>query len=138
VERTRQTVITGQKVKPEKMAAAKELRHNQTAEEKLLWRHLRANRLCGLHFRRQQVIDGFIADFYCHAAGVVVEVDGGIHQRQKNYDAERDQVLMSRQLKVLRFSNRDVREHLEDVKAQILDACRTESSSRAEEELENS
>ena len=131
MERTRQTVITGQKVKPEKRAVAREFRHNQTEEEKLLWRHLRANRLFGLHFRRQQIIDGFIADFYCHAAGVVVEVDGGIHQGQKEYDVERDQVLMARQLRVLRFANRDVREQLDEVLAQILDACRTAVPSRA-------
>jgi very-short-patch-repair endonuclease len=131
MDRTRQTVITGQKVKPEKRAVAREFRHNQTAEEKLLWRHLRANRLSGLHFRRQQIIDGFIADFYCHAAGVVVEVDGGIHQGQKEYDLERDQVLAARQLRVLRFTDRDVREHLETVLAQILDACQTGTPSSA-------
>lgn len=107
------------------MAVAREFRRNQTGEERVLWRHLRANRLCGLHFRRQQIMDGFIADFYCHAAGVVVEVDGGNHQRRKEYDLERDQVLMARQLRVLRFSDRDVREHQEKVLAQILEACRT-------------
>ena len=135
MERTRQTVISGQKVKPEKRAVAREFRHNQTLEEKLLWRYLRANRLQGLHFRRQQIIDGFIADFYCHAAGVVVEVDGGLHQGQKEYDAERDPVLMARQLRVFRFSDQDVREHLEEVLAQILDACRTGSPSEVRRSL---
>jgi very-short-patch-repair endonuclease len=57
------------------------------------WQHLRANQLNGLHFRRQQIIDGFIADFYCHVARLVIEVDGEIHQQQAEYDAERDRVL---------------------------------------------
>jgi very-short-patch-repair endonuclease len=46
-----------------------------TPEEKILWQHLRANRLQGYHFRRQQIIDGFIADFYYHATALVVEID---------------------------------------------------------------
>ena len=46
-----------------------------TPAEKLLWQEIRANKL-GVRFRRQQVIQGFIVDFYCHQAGLVVEVDG--------------------------------------------------------------
>ncbi|NJL61087.1 MAG: DUF559 domain-containing protein [Methylacidiphilales bacterium] len=46
------------------------------------------NILNGLHFSRQQIIDGFIADFYCHAAGFMIEVDGEIHDRQMEYDLE--------------------------------------------------
>ena len=49
-----------------------------TPAEKILWQELRANKL-GVHFRRQQAIAGFIVDFYCHKAGLVVEVDGDIH-----------------------------------------------------------
>jgi very-short-patch-repair endonuclease len=90
-----------------------------TAEEKILWQHLRINRLNGLHFRRQQVIDGFIVDFYCHKAKLVVEVDGGIHQHQVEYDAARDKVLTARGLRVLRIRNEDVRRRLEEVLARI-------------------
>ena len=57
-----------------------------TPAEKILWNELRANKL-GVHFRRQQVIAGFIVDFYCHKAGLVVEVDGDIHDLQKEEDA---------------------------------------------------
>ena len=73
-------VVIGQKVDKEKIQRAKEFRRRMTAEEKILWRHLRTNRLQGLHFRRQQVFDGFIVDFYCHQSGLVVEVDGAVHQ----------------------------------------------------------
>src|SRR6476469_9993306 len=77
----------------EKFRQAETLRRTMTPAETMLWQHLRANRLQGYHFRRQQVIAAFIADFYCHAAGLVVEVDGGVHAAQVTYDAERDRVL---------------------------------------------
>ena len=86
-----------------------------TPEERALWQHLRANRLNGLHFRRQQVIDGFIADFYCHAAGLVVEVDGEVHEESIHYDAGRDRILASRGLRILRVKNREIQENLPDV-----------------------
>ena len=98
-------IVLGQKVEKAKLARAKELRRTMTPEEKILWRHLRTNRLAGLHFRRQQVIDGFIADFYCHQSGLVVELDGAVHQTQKNYDAKRDRALSQRKLRTLRIKN---------------------------------
>ncbi|NJN96810.1 MAG: DUF559 domain-containing protein [Anaerolineales bacterium] len=94
-----------------------------TQEEKILWQYLRANRLNGLHFRRQQVIDGFIADFYCHAARLVIEVDGEIHQQQVEYDAERDRILSARGLRLLRIKNEEVRQNLNSVLARIAKAC---------------
>src|SRR5437868_6953197 len=65
-------VIVGQRVEESKVARAKELRREMTPAEKAVWQRLRRNQLGGLHFRRQQVLYGFIADFYCHAAGLVV------------------------------------------------------------------
>jgi len=94
-----------------------------TQEEKILWQHLRANGLNGLHFRRQQIIDGFIADFYCHAARLVIEVDGEIHQQQTEYDAERDRVLLARGLRLLRIKNEEVRQNLNSVLMRIATAC---------------
>jgi very-short-patch-repair endonuclease len=61
------------------------------------------------------VIDGFIVDFYCHAAGLVIEVDGNGHDEQVVYDAERDRILQARGLQVLRISNAEVRDHLNGV-----------------------
>ena len=57
-----------------------------TPAEKILWEELRANKL-GVHFRRQQVISGFIVDFYCHKAALVLEVDGDVHDLQQEEDA---------------------------------------------------
>jgi very-short-patch-repair endonuclease len=116
-------IVIGQNVDASKIQRAKELRRAMTPAESLVWQRVRANRLNGLHFRRQQVIDGFIVDFYCHAAGLVVELDGGIHDRQADYDAERDRVLAARGLRVLRFENRECVENLEGVLERILAAC---------------
>ncbi|MBC6941031.1 MAG: DUF559 domain-containing protein [Chloroflexi bacterium] len=57
--------------------------------EKILWKELRASKL-GVYFRRQQVIQGFIVDFYCHMAGLVIEVDGDVHDLRKEEDERRD------------------------------------------------
>ena len=63
-----------------------------------MWQELRANKL-GVHFRRQQVIAEFIVDFYCHEAGLVVEVDGGIRDLQQEEDARREKVLREMELR---------------------------------------
>src|SRR5439155_23770635 len=82
-------VVRGQRVTRAKVDLAVKLRHEMTPQELLLWQRLRAGRIEGLHFRRQQVIEGFVVDFYCDAAGLVVEVDGAVHAKRQEYDAER-------------------------------------------------
>jgi len=114
-----QGIITGQKTNPAKLRRAKAMRHNMTPAEKRLWSALRRNQLDGLHFRRQQIIDGFIVDFYCHAAGLVVEVDGPVHDQQVEYDIARDRALATRGLHILRVKNEKVMQNLEDVLARI-------------------
>ena len=116
--------IFGGKRSPEKVLRAKELRQNMTPAEYRLWNSLRANRLGGWHFRRQQIIVGFIVDFYCHKAGLVVEVDGPIHQYQQEADAHREDVLIASGLKILRFSNREVMNDLTRVLTDILGALK--------------
>ena len=118
-----QHIITGQKIDPAKLQQAKALRRNMTPAEKRLWSALRANRLQGFHFRRQQIIDGFIVDFYCHAARLVVEVDGPVHDGQVEYDIERSRVLAARELQVLRVNNEEVMQNLEGVLTRIRAAC---------------
>ena len=100
-------IIPGQTVTKEKLQRAKELRHEMTPAEKILWQELRGNKL-GVHFRRQQVIAGFIVDFYCHKAGLVVEVDGDIHDLQQEEDARRERVLREMGLGIVRFGNEEV------------------------------
>ncbi|MEK7311306.1 MAG: endonuclease domain-containing protein [Chloroflexota bacterium] len=121
-------IVIGQKVNSAKVKRARDLRREMTPAEKILWQALRANRLEGFHFRRQQIIYGFIADFYCHAAGLVVEVDGEIHQKQIEADAERDRILSARGLRVLRIRNDEVRRNLTGVLKRIAEACRADLS----------
>ncbi len=68
---------------------------------------MRANTL-GVHFRRQQIIAGFIVDFYCHKAALVVEVDGDIHDLQQEEDARREKALHEMGLRIARFRNDEV------------------------------
>ena len=105
-------IIIGQNLSPEKIKRAKELRQNMTPAEKILWQKLRAKRFKGLKFRRQQIIEGFIVDFYCHSLGLVIEIDGEIHDKQKKYDREREKILLAKDLCVLRFSNQQVIENI--------------------------
>lgn len=111
-------IIPGQRVNPEKLQRARELRHEMTPAEKILWSELRGNKL-GVHFRRQQIIAGFIVDFYCHKAGLVIELDGGIHTGQQIYDIERDKVLGELGLRIIRIRNDDVFKNLPQVLKQI-------------------
>jgi very-short-patch-repair endonuclease len=117
-------IVLGQKTSAAKVQAAKQLRHHMTPEEDILWQQLRRNQLNGLHFRRQQIIEGFIVDLYCHAAGLIVEVDGPVHDEQVEYDEERDRILAARGLRILRIKNAEIRSNLKNVLARILAACR--------------
>jgi len=118
----RNTVI-GQSVSSEKRRLAKELRQNQTPAERLLWNALRTNKQ-GVHFRRQQIIDGYIADFYCHAYALIVELDGGVHELQQEYDAARDMHLIERGFRILRFKNEEIEKDLNGTLKRILEACK--------------
>lgn len=107
-------IIPGQIVTKEKLQRAKELRRDITPAEKILWQGLRANKL-GVHFRRQQVIAGFIVDFYCHMAALVIEVDGDIHDLQQEEDVRRERVLSEMGLQIVRFGNEEVLKGLSTV-----------------------
>jgi very-short-patch-repair endonuclease len=111
-------IVTNQKVTAQKLQRAKELRHEMTPAEKVLWEELRANKL-GVHFRRQQVIQGFIVDFYCHKSALVVEVDGDVHDLQKEEDERREKALIEMGLKIVRFRNDDVMRNLSAVVGKI-------------------
>ncbi|WP_036480023.1 endonuclease domain-containing protein [Myxosarcina sp. GI1] len=98
---------------------AKKLRNNLTPAEARLWAVLKNKQLEGLRFRRQHPVGDFILDFYCPACKLVVEVDGEIHDRQKEYDAARTAKLAEYGYKVLRFSNQRVINDLPQVLAEI-------------------
>lgn len=111
-------IIPGQRVTKEKLERAKELRREMTPAEKLLWQEVRAKKL-GVRFRRQQVIAGFIVDFYCHRAALVVEVDGDVHDLQKEEDERREKALSALGLRIIRFRNDEVMKRLSAVVGKI-------------------
>ncbi len=94
---------------------AKDLRAKATDIEKLLWSALRGKNAAGLKFRRQHPIEPYIADFYCAAARLVIEVDGESHDNSVKYDHDRTESLRARGLQVIRVSNDDVLNNLEGV-----------------------
>ena len=114
-------LITGQRINSTKLQQAKKFRKEMTEAEKVLWFYLRDRKLKGLRFRRQQIITGFIADFYCDSLGLVIELDGEVHDNRQPYDLERDRILESRGLQVLRFSNEAVLNNTNQVLQSILD-----------------
>jgi very-short-patch-repair endonuclease len=77
-------ITRNQAVSSAKVELAKRLRRTMTFEERTLWRVIRNNALAGLHFRRQQVIEGFIVDFYCACARLVIEVDAPFTSAEKS------------------------------------------------------
>jgi very-short-patch-repair endonuclease len=119
----RTPVVSGRRVRGDKAERAKQLRRTMTTAERILWQSLRDNQVMGLHFRRQQVISGFIVDFYCHAARLVVELDGAVHHETGAYDSARDEVIEAQGLLVLRFTNDQVMTARTAVLAQIANTC---------------
>ena len=103
-------IVRNQKVSSIKVEQSKNLRIDQTPAEKEFWEMVRNKKLHGLKFRRQQIIDGFIVDFYCDKIGLCVEIDGSVHEteEQKKYDRLRDKAIALRGLKILRISNNDI------------------------------
>ena len=98
-----------------KTSNARERRKQCTASEGLLWSILRARQVCGLKFRREHPIGGFIADFACEAKKLVVEIDGGYHDQIGEHDVAREKTLRQLGWDVLRFSDEDVEQDTEAV-----------------------
>ena len=101
-------IARGQRVSPEKSEVARRLRKQMTPAEILLWSMMRRKKFNGRRFRRQQIIEGFVVDFFCPQLGLIVEVDGEIHQFTREHDEARDEVLRSLGLHVVRFTNDQV------------------------------
>ncbi len=98
-------------------------RKNQTKAEKAFWKVVRNRqvdeykilRQYPIRFEWNDQIRFFIADFYCHEAKFVIEIDGGIHETQKEYDKMREHIIESLGFHVIRFSNDEVLYHIKDV-----------------------
>lgn len=102
------------------------LRSNMTDAEQIMWKHLRGKQIHGVQFYRQKPLAGYIVDFYCASAKLVVELDGSQHLETENRanDIERSKVLAALGLDVLRFDNRQVMTELDSVLSMIADAVK--------------
>ena len=98
---------------------ARALRCENTPPEQLLWLALRNGQIGGLKFRRQHPIGPYVADFYCHSIGLVVEVDGMSHDDKLRQDLEKTTYLQRQSLHVLRVTNEDVMRDLDAVVREI-------------------
>jgi very-short-patch-repair endonuclease len=107
---------------------ARLLRKNQTDVERLLWKHIRNRQLENQKFRRQLAIEPYIVDFACIELKLIIELDGGQHADQVNYDEQRSLFLGQRGFKVLRFWNNEVIGNLTGV----LEAIRLEILEKSE------
>ena len=85
-----------------------------TEAEKILWEELKGNKL-GVKFRRQHIIEYFIPDFVALSIKLIVEVDGEIHKFKQKYDKEREQFLIDKGFRIIRFQNQEILNNIEMV-----------------------
>lgn len=99
---------------------AEELRNTMTSAERIIWKHIHINEW-KIKFRRQHPISNYIVDFYSHKLKLVIEIDGDIHDLEevKRNDEEREQVLKSLGLHIIRFKNEEVYTKANDVLKRI-------------------
>ncbi|MCZ8180199.1 MAG: endonuclease domain-containing protein [Rhizobium sp.] len=109
--------------KPLDRARARQMRADPTTPEAMLWRALRDRQLAGAKFRRQVPLRGYILDFVCFEARLIIEVDGGQHG-DSLHDLNRDALFRGEGFRILRFWNDEVLQHLDDVCRHILSELR--------------
>jgi len=104
---------------------AKVMCENMTQAEKAIWDLLKEKKMLGLRFKPQHPIDIFIADFYCHSLKLVIEIDGGIHKSndQREYDIGREAELEYWEIKVIRFTNKEVENDINLIENKIKQIC---------------
>jgi len=103
------------RIKTKTILGARLLRKKSTRAEILLWKFLSNKGLCGFKFRRQHPVEGFVLDFYCPSKGLAIEIDGKIHDNQKEQDLQRQEILENAGINFLRFGNADVLNNTEMV-----------------------
>ena len=106
---------------PQIFSNAKKLRGNPTAAEEKLWLAVKNNQIEGFKFRRQHPLSNYIADFYCHALKLVIEIDGGYHldEERRLLDEKRTTDIEFQGSKVIRFTNEEILLELPEVIAKI-------------------
>jgi very-short-patch-repair endonuclease len=118
-------------VDPILLSRARAMRGEPAPVEEKLWWHLRNRRLGGFKFRRQTPLQTFVADFFCFECKLVVELDGGSHGERSEEDRVRTRILERDGMRVIRFYNSDLNEHLDAVLAAILSACESNATPHA-------
>jgi very-short-patch-repair endonuclease len=106
-------------LKQKMTGVARRFRKEPTASEDVLWQAIRSRKLDGRKFRRQQPIGVFVVDFYCHAEQLIVEVDGLIHESQREHDQQRQELLESLGLRVVRITSEQIEIDLDAALASI-------------------
>ena len=101
---------------------ARKLRNQATDAEQRLWQHLRRRQLGGYRFRRQVPICGYIADFVCLEARLVIELDGAQHEERHHYDERRDRRIEAQGFRVLRYWDNQVFQETQAVLEVVLHA----------------
>jgi len=100
---------------PKLKVFARKLRNESTFTEIMVWNYLKKKQLRGYDFDRQKPIDKYIVDFYCKPLKLVIEIDGEIHQFQKEYDQGREVELEKYGLKIIHFTNEEIINNIEFV-----------------------
>ena len=103
------------------------MRKTITPEEQILWYELKNNSL-GYKFRRQHSLGNFIADFFCPAKKLIIEIDGSQHLDNKEYDEERTRYFESLGIKVIRFWNNEININIEGVLMTIQEEMKKRST----------
>ena len=104
---------------------ARILRRNMTVAERVLWKQLRAKRFADAKFNRQAPIGRYIADFCSFQNGLIVEIDGGQHDKERTSDRERTELLATEGFRVIRFWNNEVLTNLDGVMFRIEQALKS-------------
>jgi len=102
---------------------ARELRRQMTPAEQRLWTHLRGRRFAGFKLRRQTPVAGYIADFYCAKAKLIIETDGESHAGKEEKDEKRKQALEEIGFRVLRFWDTNIYDDFNEVLEMIWEEC---------------
>ena len=106
-------------------ARRRELRKNQTKQEKDFWDIIRNGEFVAYRFRRQYSIGGFVIDFYCPSLKLAIEIDGSIHDSQVKYDAFRQSGIETLGIRFIRFTNDEIDNEIEEVVKKIREEINT-------------
>ncbi len=112
---------------------ARQLRKNGTMTEAMVWKYIK-NKQLGVDFNRQKPLADYIVDFYCIPLRLAIEIDGSSHELKDDYDYKREQDLKRFNIRILRFTDKQVKENLEGVISSIKKSIQNTPSSAADAE----